>query len=180
MAWSAFLGIVWMLCGAALAWMAFSRASNRRSATILSDGRIEFSPNRLTYWALPLTVALQTWTATKYLMQSHGRPFWFVVGGGIGLVALGLLVSFPGAIVITSDSLEQVYWFRRRKRIQWKDIVEINTGEKSRTVTITGADGTQIVHSPQLPDQLRLFLEIKNRCGENLPSDFPREPSSEE
>ena len=26
----------------------------------------------------------------------------------------------------------------------------------------------------------RLLLELKNRCGENLPPDFPREPSTEE
>ena len=84
------------------------------------------------------------------------------------------------AVVIAVDGLEEVYWLRRRKRIQWKGIVEISTGEKSRTITITGADGTRIVHSPQLPDRPQLLLELKNLCGENLPPDFPRKPSTEE
>jgi hypothetical protein len=180
MTWKIFLGVGRLLCGVALAWMFVSRPSNRSVATILSDGRIEFSPNRLAYWAWPLTIVLLAWTATKDLTQIQGRSFGFVVGGGVGLLALMLLFSFPGSVVITVDGLEEVYWFRRRKRIQWKDIVEINTGEKSRTVTITGADGTRIVHSPQLPDRPRLLLELKNRCGENLPPDFPREPSTEE
>jgi hypothetical protein len=39
------------------------------------------------------------------------------------------------------------------KQIGWADILETNSGEKSRTVTITGADGTNIVHSRQLPDR---------------------------
>ena len=176
MTWKVFLGIGWILCGVGVAWMLVSSASNRRVAKIFSDGRIEFSPNRRAYWALPLTVVLLAWTAMQDLMQSRGRSFGLVMAGGIGLLVLMLLFSFPGTVVITSGGLEQVYWFRRRKRIQWKDIVEINTGEKSRTVTIMGADGTRIVHSPQLPDRPRLLLELKNRCGENLPSDFPQEP----
>ena len=49
------------------------------------------------------------------------------------------------------------------------------TGEKSRTVTITGADGIKIVHSRQLPDRPRLLWELKQHCGEQLPADFPRE-----
>jgi hypothetical protein len=180
MTWKVFLGIGRLLCGAVLAWMLLSRPNKRSLATILSDGRIEFSPNRLAYWAWPLTIVLLAWTATKDLMQSQGRPFELVMGGGVGLLALMLLFSFPGSVVITVDGLEEVYWFRTRKRIQWKDVVEINTGEKSRTVTITGADGTRIVHSTQLPDRPRLLMELKNRCGENLPPDFPREPSTEE
>jgi hypothetical protein len=58
----------------------------------------------------------------------------------------------------------------------WKNIVEINTGEKSRTVAITSSDGTEIVHSDLLVDRPRMLLELKQHCGENLPPDFPREP----
>ncbi len=177
MAWSVFLRIVWILCGVVPAWMLLGKASNRRLATILSDGRIAFSPNRSAYLALPLTVCLLAWTATKYLMQSQERPLELVMGGGIGLIGLMLLFSFPGMVIITNDGLEQIYWVRRRKRIQWKDIVQINTGEKSRIVTIVGADGTRIVHPPQLPDRPRLLLETPELLQENLPPDFPREPS---
>ena len=89
---------------------------------------------------------------------------------------IAILCSFPGTVVITGSCLQQVYWFRRNKRIRWQEIVEINTGEKSHTVIITGADGTKIVHVRQLADRRRLLLELKNHCGEELPPDFPREP----
>ena len=93
-------------------------------------------------------------------------------------VAIGLITLFPGTIVIDSEGLQQTSWAWKNKRIRWTDIVEINTGEKSRTVTISGADGTKIVHSRRLPDRPRLLWEIKQRCGEQLPADFPREPVS--
>jgi hypothetical protein len=84
--------------------------------------------------------------------------------------------TFPDTIIVKADGLEQIAWLRRRRQIRWADIVEINTGEKGRTVSIIGADGTKIVHSRQLPDRPRLLMELKKHCGENLPSDFPREP----
>jgi len=93
-------------------------------------------------------------------------------------IAIALLTSFPGTILIDSRGLQQKFWARRNKRIRWADIVEINTGERSRTVAITGTDGTKIVHSRQLPDRQRLLWELKQHCGEQLPADFPREPVS--
>jgi hypothetical protein len=93
-------------------------------------------------------------------------------------VAIALLTSFPGAILIDSEGLQQTFWAWKIKRIRWADIVEINTGEKSGTVTITGADGIKIVHSRQLPDRPRLLWELKQHCAEQLPADFPGEPAS--
>jgi hypothetical protein len=43
-------------------------------------------------------------------------------------------------------------------------------------VTVTGKDGTKIIHSPMLADRPRFLLELKRHCGEELPPDFPREP----
>lgn len=81
----------------------------------------------------------------------------------------------PGTIVVADDGLEQRYWFRMDKRIGWKNIEEIKSVKWS-TVTITGTDGTKIVHSPMLADRPRFLLELKRHCGEELPPDFPREP----
>jgi hypothetical protein len=69
----------------------------------------------------------------------------------------------------------QISWPGRNRRIRWAEIAEINTGEKSRTVTITGGNGTKIIHTRSLPDRPRLLMELKHYCGENLPPDFPRE-----
>jgi hypothetical protein len=114
--------------------------------------------------------------AIDYLRHGLGNPWEALIGASFGLGALAFLIELPATIVAGSDGLEQVYWFRRNKRIGWGEIVEINTGEKSRVVTITGADGTKIIHSRQLTDRPRLLLELKRHCGDNLPPDFPCEP----
>ena len=93
----------------------------------------------------------------------------------LGMLALVVAFSFPHTIIVMADGLQQITWLRRKKQIHWGDIVEINTGERSRAVTITGADGTRVVHTHQLPDRPRLLMELKVHCGENLPPDFPRE-----
>jgi hypothetical protein len=92
------------------------------------------------------------------------------------LGALFIIFDFPGTIVVTRDGLEQKYWFHKRKRILWKEIVEIETCVLNEAVKITSMDGTKIVHSYLLADRLRLLLELKQHCGEELPPDFPREP----
>lgn len=97
----------------------------------------------------------------------------------LGMLAIQFSLSIPGSIVIAQDGLKQLYWFRNTKRIRWAEIVEINTGQKSRTVTITGINGSKIVHSTHLADRPRLLLELKNHCGDNLPPDFPREHPTE-
>jgi hypothetical protein len=99
-----------------------------------------------------------------------------IIAAILGILAMMFIFTFPETIVVTDNGLEQISWLWKKKQIRWADIVEINTGEKSRTVTITGADGTKIVHSRQLPDRSRLLMELRVHCGENLPSDFPREP----
>jgi hypothetical protein len=162
-----------LLCGVLLAWMFLGRADKRRAAKMLVGGRVEFTPNWYAYCAWPLIVALVAWFATKKLIQSHGKFLEVEIAICSGLLAFEFLIAFPGMIIVSDNGLEQVYWFWKHKRIQWKDIAEINTGEKSRTITITGADGTKIVHSSRLPDRPRLLLELKQRCGENLPPDFP-------
>jgi hypothetical protein len=39
-----------------------------------------------------------------------------------------------------------------------------------------GSEGTKIVHNRVLPDRPRLLSELRLHCGDELPSDFPREP----
>jgi hypothetical protein len=153
-----------------------SSADKQRKARVLHRGRIEFTPNRRAFWAWPLIVAYLAWATVNQLVYSHGRPLNLVSAACLGILAVMIAFSFPETIIVTADGLEVISWFRKNKQIRWADIVEINTGEKSRTVTITGADGTKIVHSRQLPDRPRLLAELRDHCRENLPSDFPREP----
>jgi Bacterial PH domain len=176
MIWKPLIDIAHLLCWIVLVWMFLRKVSNRRTAMVPSAGRIEFTRNRLAFFAWPVITVLLTLTAIRDLTHSHGEPLELVIAACLGFIALLFLLSFPGTLVVNDVGLEQVYWFWRHKRILWKDIVEINIGGKSRTVTITSTDGTKIIHSSQLADRPRLLLELKQRCSENLPPDFPREP----
>jgi hypothetical protein len=113
--------------------------------------------------------------AINALLFGKGGALELVTGVGCVLVAVTSLIELPATIVTNSGGIEQTFWLRKNKRIRWKGVVEINTGEKIHTVTITSADGTKIIHSSQLADRARLLLELKQHCGDSLPPDFPRE-----
>ena len=152
--------------------------TNSQQARVLDDGRIEFAPTRIAIWFWLLITIYFAFLCFDYLQRGGWKSFDHLCSALFGTMALTAFFSFPGKITVASDGLEQVSWFWKNKHLGWPDIVEINTGQKSSTVTIAGADGTKIVHSAQLADRARFLFELKQHCGENLPSDFPREPVS--
>ena len=177
MTWKPLLWVVHHLLGlvVVVAFALFIGARNRRPAKDLGDGRIEFAPSIVALGAGAMIVIFFAYQSIGLFRHSHGKPLNFVMAACPGLLALSLLFGFPGTLVISSDHLQQVRWLWRNNCIRWKDIIEINAGKKSRTVTVTSADGKKIVHSRQLADRPRFLLELKQHCGENLPPDFPRE-----
>jgi hypothetical protein len=154
----------------------FIGARNRRPAKDFGDGRVEFALSRGVLGAWIVVIVFLGYQSIEFFVHSQGNLLNIAPAAFPALLALLFLFGFPGTLVISSDGLQQVRWCWRNKRIQWKDIVEINTGKKNPTVTITGRDGTKIAHLRQFPDRFRFLLELKEHCGENLPSDFPREP----
>jgi hypothetical protein len=179
MIWKILLGLARLFFDILLIWMLFGRAGKRGSARVLSDGRVAFAPDRIGLGAWPLTIVYLVWLAARDLILSHGKPWDFLAPIVLASCALSFLFLFPGTVVVNAEGLEQIYWFRRRKHIRWEEIDEIETDKQStlfRMITITGVDGTRIVHSWLLADRPRLLLEIKQHCGEDLPPDFPREP----
>jgi Bacterial PH domain len=177
MIWSHLIARLVFLIGFVVVMLLFFGNNHDRQgkARFRNDGRIEFTQNGRAFWGWLLVTAYLGYAAIHRLQHSHGRPLDLLISVCVGTVALTLSFSLPGTIAVTADGVEQVFWLRKNKYVRWADIVEINTGEKSRTVTILGADGTKIVHSRQLADRSRLLLELKQHCGENLPPDFPRE-----
>jgi hypothetical protein len=178
MTWKILIGLAHLSFDLALIWMLFGRHGKRGSANVRSDGRIEFAPDWIGLWAYPLTIAYSVWLAARALLHSHAKLSDFLTPAIFGAIALSLLISFPGTIVVADGGLESVYWLRRNKRIQWEDIAEIETDKNSTSftmvmITITGADGTRIVHSWLLADRPRFLSEIRKHCGEALPPDFP-------
>ena len=171
--------LLWVWIVPVLLLVLLSRAQeNKQKAMALNAQRIEFTPSKLFHWASCLFACLfaiyAAYAAAAHLKHSHGRPD-IIISICVGILGPMILYSLPGTIAVTADGIEQAFWFQKNRHIRWADIVEINSDEKSRTVSITGADGTKIVHSRQLADRSRLLLELKQHCGENLPPDFPCE-----
>jgi hypothetical protein len=175
MIWKLFPVLSRLLFVIVLAWMLYSLFGRRRSARVISEGRIEFAPSRLAIWAWLYIIGFLATPAIKELVRHQGNPWALFVVTCFGLAALSIFSSFPETIAVTPEGLEQIYWMQKNKRIRWEDIEEIKT-TRGGTITITGKDGTKIVHNIFLADRTRLLLEIKQHCGENLPSDFPLEP----
>ncbi len=147
--------------------------NNRRLAKVLDDGRVEFAPSWIGVSAWIFIALRLALGAARELTQDMAHPWSFTAGALLGLVVLGSFFGLPGTIVVTIEGLVQVYWLRRNTCIRWNEIVAIKTGETGGTVTVSGRDGTQIVHSRGIADRPRLLQELKRHCGENLPSDFP-------
>jgi hypothetical protein len=118
------------------------------------------------------------WLSIDVLSTSHGKPIEILMGIATGLSALVLFTMIPATIVVGDQGLVQQYWLARSPSLGWKEIDEIDTGKLGQTVTIKSSGGKKITHSFQLADRPRFLAELKRRCGEELPEDFPREPMS--
>jgi hypothetical protein len=176
MIWNVLNWVSHFLFWGALAGVVFGFFGNRSHARVLSGSRVEFTQDRISLCGWLYLVVNMAWLAVKNVMKSHGNPWDFVIPVMLVSCALMFLFAIPGKVVVSEDGIEEVHWLRKRKRILWKDIVEIESGQKDRMVTITGADGTRIIHSCFLADRPRLLMELKRHCGHELPPDFPREP----
>lgn len=150
-------------------------ADKQRKAVILPDGSVAFTPNRRSFIAWPILMVYLVYVTVSLAVHAGRSPFNVLMAVCFGIGTVMFATLFPGSIVVTRDGLQQVSWLWKNKRVRWEDIVEINTGAKSRIVTIKGSDGTKIVHTPVLPDRARLLIELRQYCGDNLPPDFPRE-----
>src|SRR6201995_5121023 len=126
--------LIWFVIPAAIFILLCGSADTQRKARAGRDGRTEFAPNRRAFWAWPVMVAYLAYVIITQLIYSHGRPLQLVTAVGVGAIAVMILFTFPGTIIVTADGLEQTFWLWRNKRIRWAEIAEINTAEKSRTV----------------------------------------------
>ena len=175
MIWKLVYGIAEIFFWILLFWMFWGRDGKRGSARALSGDRIEFAPDRISFGGWLLLVVSLVFSIAHRLMNFHEKQWDLLTVTLLGLYVIVFLVSFPASIIVSGEGLEQVYWFRPRKCIRWNEIVEIESGPKDRLVTITGANGTKIVHTRFLADRARLLVEIRRHCGEELPPEFPGE-----
>jgi len=154
----------------------FGKIRTDGPAKDLGDGRIEFGPGWLMICFFGM---LATWlpiAATGYILH-HTERFFAILPICIGLMMVAFVFEFPGTIVVSRESLDQHYWLRPNKRLRWEQIIEIRSSKRNGPVTIAGANGVKIVHSPHLVDRARLLQEVRKHCASELPADFPREPT---
>jgi len=172
MIWKSLLRSANVISALLLAWMHSRGSSRKRSAKDVGDGRVEFSPDLLTYFAWPLIVLLPAWPAINELRR--GSAEWWQLMTPIVLLFLAAseMFTFPGTIVVSHDAIEQHFWLRGEKRIRWGEITEIREPGMSGALTITASDKTKIIFSNRLSDRPRFLAEIENHCRGNLPPEF--------
>jgi hypothetical protein len=159
-------------------WMMLSRSGERRPAKELRDGSVEFAPAPFALWIWLLIILPSASTAWITLHRKINSPVQLMNSGIIVLFALSHLLSFPETIRVSREGLEQIYWLWTNKHIRWEEIVEIKLIKGSSNLTIKAGDGTCITYTSKLGGYFRLLREIKQRCGDNLPLEFPGEPTA--
>jgi hypothetical protein len=139
MTWNHFMWIarlLWVWIVPVLVPLLLWATENKQKAVALNDERIEFTPSRSSSWAWALFAIYAAYVAAAHLRHSHREPLDILISICVGILGPMILYSLPGTIAVTADGIEQAFWFQKNRHICWADIVEINTGEKSRTVTI--------------------------------------------
>ncbi len=144
-----------------LATLIISGADENRTASEADGGKIEFLPNRRSYFGVYLFVGFLSYAAIASVFNGlRAQSDLISPLSCIGFVAI-MLAAFPGSIVADENGLEQAYWLRNRKRIAWKDISSVEVNEKKGEVRIKGKNGVKIVHTRQLPDRARFLSELE-------------------
>ncbi len=139
---------------------------NRRSATELGGGRIEFTPSRVALSSWLILLAGTVFIGGRLMMHAGGHVVPFASGlvfcAG---VAYFLTMGLPGKIVIDDEYVTQTFWLGAAKsRIPWS---RIETVQEQRLATSIIAPGYRsIVHWSVLPDRPRLVKEIELRRSE--------------
>lgn len=164
-----------------LFWIAFALLltgflkENRGSARLRPNGEVHFLPR---WWFvcswLFITVRMG-FIGSKYLRSGLNERLQLLVGVLVCISVAMALSAIPGTIVAKSETLEEVRWFWRNKKIRWTEIEEIDTEKRISAVTVIGSRHRKIVFTNVYPDRVRFLLEIKRHCGNDLPPNFPNE-----
>src|SRR5579863_8832633 len=79
----------------ALVYSVWGSANKHRKAKILQDGRVEFQPNRLSFWAWPLLVAYLMYATVSHVMHIQRSPLSLMITALIGTMTAMIAISFP-------------------------------------------------------------------------------------
>jgi hypothetical protein len=152
-----------------------SEASEDRRGNETEGGRVEFTPNRRSFWGVYLFIACLAYLILSAVLDAFKSPTDIGIVVFCAVIILLLLAAFPGSIVVTSDGLEQLNWLRMNKRILWREVKTVSVSKKNSELVITGPNGTKICHRRQLPDRVRLIAELQRHCANKLPIGLAQE-----
>jgi hypothetical protein len=162
--------VVAMVLFLLLAKLIIGGADEDRQATETEGGRLEFTPNRRSYWGVYLFLGCLAYVLVANFVSGIRSSADLAAPAFCLAFIILLLSAFPGAIIADKNGIEQVYWLRARKRIAWNEISKIVPDEKRGEVKIFGRNGTKILFAKQLPDKDRLLVEIEKRKMEQTPA----------
>jgi len=144
-----------------------SEAGEERKAVDGEGGRVEFTPNRRSYWGVYIFLALLAYVAIASLIL--GLKAGMAPAAMCSGFIVFLLAAFPGSIIADEKGVAQVYWLRGEKRIAWQDVKSVILNDKKQEIRIIGRGGIKILHARQLPDRERLLALLKERAADKLP-----------
>lgn len=136
------------------------------------DGKVVFELDQVTYWSwLGLFVYLLYAVVIQFGGKFRVSSVWVALV--LLVLAVVLMLPFPETITAGPEGLvQEIRFWLKKKKIAWGDVREIERAKKNKLLIVTGADGTKIVHTRQLPDRERLLEELYKHCGEKVPKEL--------
>ena len=146
----------------------FFRHPYQKNLKPSKDLPIEFPVDQVTFWLSLIGTAYSFYWAIMAFakidfVSTHllSRYIGVIAPASIGIA---LLFSLPGALTVTSEGIEQRFWFRPNKRVFWTEIATITVG--NYRLEVGAANGQRIVHERSNLDRERFLLELKRHCTE--------------
>jgi len=81
------------------------------------------------------------------------------------VLMLFLVSQLPGTIVLTTNGIEQRFWFLRKKTIQYPEVMAIQRTQAGRALTVLGDNRVRITHTPNHSDQAGFLKALEERTG---------------
>jgi hypothetical protein len=78
----------------------WGRADKQRWAEVLQDGRVEFTPNKRSFFAWPALVVFYIYATISLMMHIQGSPLNLMSAVFCGVLTVMIAVSFPAKIMV--------------------------------------------------------------------------------
>jgi hypothetical protein len=140
----------------------------------IAKGKARQTPEGLTFSMKPVFTAMRFLALPLYYAfffywywQAHHIVSWPMTILFV-LVMMLMATQSPGTIVLTPTSIEQRYWFLKRKVIAYPEVMAIQKTNAGRAVAILGDNRVRITHTTNHSDQAAFEQAIEQRTGKKV------------